>query len=531
MQQARADTYHVYEGESIQAAIIAAYHGDEVIVHPGTYYESITFFGRRIWVHSTDGPEATIIDASGLGNSVVKAIYFEGPEAILEGFTLTGGEGSPDEYNRIRGGGMRNHESSPTVKNCVFTGNTASYGGGMHNDRSNATIIDCKFIANTAVGAGGMGNSDGAVTVIGCEFIDNLAAEASGGAMANSHGEPHIVGCTFENNLSADDGGAIENWYADAVIEGCTFQRNSSMDLGGAISDYECGPTITRCVFRDNRSLSYYGGAISQEYWDQEDDSIVSNCRFLGNSAEGGGAICLFNAGGMDVVNCELSNNAAWGGGAILLDGNAEAYIRNCTFNGNVAVEGAAVSTVVSFTTITNSVVWGNLPEPFEGHPTVSYSCVDGGADGVGNIDRNPLFVDPQNGDFRLLPGSPCIDAGFNNSLPRDLQDLDTDELTCERIPLDLDGNPRFADDPYTADTGCGLSVVVDMGAYEYAGSAAEVVFGDVDGNGTVDMDDVFAVLAAWGEYEGCLLGDVNGNGIVDIYDIFAILDNWGPCP
>jgi hypothetical protein len=90
---------------------------------------------------------------------------------------------------------------------------------------------------------------------------------------------------------------------------------------------------------------------------------------------------------------------------------------------------------------------------------------VEGGWTGTGNIDNNPAFVDPDGPDnidttaddnFRLSPGSPCIDAGNNECVPAGLTG-------------DLDENPRFIDDPDTdPDTGNGSPPIVDMGAYEY---------------------------------------------------------------
>ena len=50
----------------------------------------------------------------------------------------------------------------------------------------------------------------------------------------------------------------------------------------------------------------------------------------------------------------------------------------------------------------------------------------------------------------------------------------------------------------------------------------------DVTLDGVVDIDDLFAVLAHWGEGTG--IYDVNDDGIVDIDDVFAILSAWGPC-
>ena len=86
--------------------------------------------------------------------------------------------------------------------------------------------------------------------------------------------------------------------------------------------------------------------------------------------------------------------------------------------------------------------------------PLVTYSDIEGGYVGTGNINADPLFVDPTNGDFHLGQGSPCIDAG-DNSAPN--------------LPLtDIDGKDRKIDDPAVVDTGNGTPPIVDMGADEF---------------------------------------------------------------
>ncbi|MHC4765614.1 MAG: hypothetical protein ACYTF2_10945 [Planctomycetota bacterium] len=147
---------------SIQTAIDNAVDADEIVVAPGTYYETIDFLGKAIWLRSADGAENTIIDAQGAGSTVTCASG-EGADTTLEGFTITGGTGTlvdmPSVPEDVRaGGGMLNLGGSrPTVRNCIFSGNTADSfcqydpnliypcgrGGGMYNGASNPTVIDC----------------------------------------------------------------------------------------------------------------------------------------------------------------------------------------------------------------------------------------------------------------------------------------------------------------------------------------------------------------------------------------------------
>ena len=81
-----------------------------------------------------------------------------------------------------------------------------------------------------------------------------------------------------------------------------------------------------------------------------------------------------------------------------------------------------------SLPTVTNTIVWNNDGEEIHldnSTITVSYSNIQGGWIGTGNIDADPLFA--ASGDYHLQDCSPCIGAGTSNGAP------DTD----------VEGNPR----------------------------------------------------------------------------------------
>jgi hypothetical protein len=169
--------------------------------------------------------------------------------------------------------------------------------------------------------------------------------------------------------------------------------------------------------------------------------------------------------------------------------------LTNCTTSGNEAgVNGGGLYCDGSSPALANCIFWGDTPQEIyvhSGSPVVTYCDVQGGWEGVGNIDAHPLFVDPDGADddpstwednnYRLSAGSPCIDAGYNDALPPDAPDLDGDGDTGEPIPVDLDGHARI------------LNGTVDMGAYEFG-------IGDFDGNQVVDLLD----FANW---DGCITG------------------------
>ena len=164
---------------TIQAAIDAANEGDEVIVAPGAYVETINFNGKAITLRtSSNNPEDTIIDANGSG-SAVTCNSNETAATILQGFTLTGA-------NSAYGSAMLNAASSPTVTNCTFSDNTAVSGGGMYNTSSSSpTVTNCTFSGNTAEFGGGMANYNNSdPTVTNCIFSGNTAAIRPGGSFA-----------------------------------------------------------------------------------------------------------------------------------------------------------------------------------------------------------------------------------------------------------------------------------------------------------------------------------------------------------
>jgi len=102
---------------TIQAGIGAATNGDTVLVAAGIYYENINFNGKAITVASEQGAGLTVIDGQSHG-SVATFATSEGPNSILSGFTLQGGQSGFDD------GGVRISSASPTIQNNVIRNNS-----------------------------------------------------------------------------------------------------------------------------------------------------------------------------------------------------------------------------------------------------------------------------------------------------------------------------------------------------------------------------------------------------------------------
>ena len=509
---------------SIQDAIDAAVDTDEIVVAPGTYVETINFLGKAVTLRSSDGPEVTAIGGPA-GSPVVTCQSGEGPNTVLDGFTVAGGN-NPDGF----GGGMFNNGASPTVTNCVFLGNSAGGGGGMYNTGS-PTVTNCSFLANVAAGGGGGMYNTGSPTVTNCTFSGNTGY---GGGMYNSYGNPTVTNCTFLGNT----GGGIRSYQGSVTVTDSTFTGN----IGDGMLNDGVNATVINCTFVDN---------LGHGMWNKPQFGVwtVTNCIFIGNSgpARGGGMLNGDKSGNpvnATVTNCIFIGNSAGCGGA-MYNWYSSPTVANCIFIGNTANEGGGMFNEYGTPTVTNCILWGNNGGQVSGFiAALTYSDVEGGLPGVGNIDADPMFVlnpdpgpdrewgteDDDYGDLHLLPGSPCIDAGNNWGVPPDTADLDSDNDTSELTPLDLDGNPRFADDLGTSDTGCGVPVVVDMGTYEFEGNSVNPVYlGDIGGDGVVGIVDFLLLLAAWGPcQQDCCLADLDLDGNVGITDFLILLEHWG---
>ena len=80
-----------------------------------------------------------------------------------------------------------------------------------------------------------------------------------------------------------------------------------------------------------------------------------------------------------------------------------------------------------------------------------------------------------------------------------------------------------------TTDVGCGIPVVVDMGAYEYQGDPVPVKYGDIDGDGHVGIMEFLFVIGSWGPCQAdCCMADFDLDGDVGLADFCTVIENWG---
>ncbi|GAB3707632.1 fibronectin type III domain-containing protein [Spirosoma flavus] len=121
--------------------------------------------------------------------------------AILDGFTIRGGNANGSGTNQRIGGGMLNTASSPQISNCFFISNIASDGGAMYSQsNSNPSILNCAFLNNTASSfGGGLYVNSSSPTLTNCSFQGNTGF---GGAIYRSSGSVTLMNCVLFGNGS-----------------------------------------------------------------------------------------------------------------------------------------------------------------------------------------------------------------------------------------------------------------------------------------------------------------------------------------
>ena len=284
-----------------------------------------------------------------------------------------------------------------------------------------------------------------------------------GGLYTNHYGSPTVNNCTFVGNYASEDGGGVYFWTGSPRVTNCKVMSNKS-EKGAGLCMGNGSPLLINCTISNNTSTDWGGGIYNHNFG----TPTIINCAFSDNYATySGGGMYNSNQSHSTTVNCWFSNNGAGGAGGGMYNEDSNAVVTNCLFTENWANYGGGMNNSSSSPVLTNCIFWTNTAtygseesqQIRSGTPVVNYCCIQGwtgSLGGVGNTGDDPLFLDAADDDYWPLPGSPCIDAGDNNSVPVDTSDLDGDGNTSERLPWDLQGNPRI------------VGSIVDIGPYEF---------------------------------------------------------------
>lgn len=478
-----------------------------------------------------DGSDSTLTDCSFIENRA------SGGQGAISGYIARGGAifnlaGSHPIRNCTfyrnvavtigskvtEGGAIYSQDAAVRIGNCSLVENSADHGGAIFLQGSGTPVLtECTFRRNTAAQGAGLRDetygSEAPATLAYCTFEHN-AADFGGGTHIYTDVKTKMAYCLFQQNTARYQGGAMYT-YGSPCLVGCTLRGNSA-DSGGAIENNRGSPALTNCVFSNNRSenlgagMSNLGGT-----------PRLDNCLFCGNEAElvGGGMLNIGLEGKCKSIR--VWTGTRWETITECVEPlYCQPILNSCTFVGNYASsDGPIGNRGLATPTLTNCIIWGNAPVRMTGSAIVSYSDIQGGWAGQGNISTDPLFVsaggwDPNgtpatvhddfwvDGDYRLTESSPCIDTGEPGPIARGSR-------------LDLQGAPRA------------LGGGTDMGAYEHIPEG----LADLNGDGMVDLRDFAVVAQNWRcagpNSNDCRDGDISGDSEANFEDLQIVVITW----
>lgn len=531
--------------DHVQSALAVSAAGDEIWIASGVYtpsdidatasfvlVDSVSIYGgfagnetqrdqRDPAINTTvlsgdigrdDTFDPYLINTANAGHVVVASGV--GQSTVIDGLTIEHGAYGPAGTGAgdplMFGSGIYSIGGSPTINNCVVRMNYSAFaaGGGAYFHDANPMITNSLFELNYGHLSGGgaisMSGTSGAL-IEDSEFRYNTMVFASpdgaGGAIRHqSSGTLTVRRCLFEGNIvrpfytMGDDvgyGGGIFSFNAMLLVEDSVF-RNNTASIGGGIIVWD-DAKIVNCLFIGNNAQSregtfteyggFGGGFCSYSF--QPTNPVLENCTFVSNHGkEHGGASGGWNSN-MIVNNCVFFGNTGW----------------NPEFQGYYREEIGG-----SFD-LRYSLIPGIFGPPAFGEDPIDPENL------IGCIEDDPMFVGAEN--YRLSAGSPAIDAGENAGW-------------TSPWATDLDGNPRFIDDPDTPDTGAGASPMIDMGAYEF--QVAVSCPADLTGDGELNFFDVSAFLSAFSIQDP--IADFSADGKFDFFDVSGFLSSFtAGCP
>ena len=316
---------------------------------------------------------------------------------------------------------------------------------GVYTPTDDPTDRDTSFVLKNGVSVyGGFSGLEASLSerdVTGNPTILSGDINGSGDLSGNSY---HVVNAVGTSRSAVLDGFIITGGNANVEFD---YPRN----VGGGIYYDGGSPTLSNLVITGNNAIASGGGMFCID----GGSPVLTNVIISHNSAGNlGGAISGGTRANPVFINVTVANNAAGATGGLYFSGDIDA-------------------------TLTNVIIWGNENEQVRSHGTlrISQSLIQGGLENIagdkavidnrGNIDADPLFRDPAEGDFRLLPDSPAINGGTNAPfLPGGIS---------ENVTTDLDGNQRI------------IHGTVDMGAYEWEYTGESIIFVNASAAGNND--------------------------------------------
>ncbi len=336
----------------------------------------------------------------------------------------------PDDYPAIQLAIMVSSDGDTVlVYPGIYTENIDFMGRRIVVGSLFLTTGDTSYISSTIIDGDSSGSvvtfeneEDSTSVITGFTIRNGFATYGGGISCEGSH--PLICNNIISENVSTY-GGGIQCQNSNAIIRDNVICGNISTSGGGIYCQYSDALIIGNAIRANTAYTSFgSGGGIRCN----NSSSIICDNEISSNSAVyNGGGVYSSSSDPTFSNNIFFNNTAGRFGGAVYSQTSIEPlFYNNVVYGNNAEIRGGGLYCYYSNPMIKNTIFWDNyapdFPEIFfYGTSTldVTYSDIEGGWQGEGNIDIGPLFRDPANGNFKLMAiycgdslTSPCIDAG-----------------------------------------------------------------------------------------------------------------------
>ncbi len=313
-----------------------------------------------------------------------------------------------------------------------------------------------------------------------------------------------------------------EKWVPVILMPGVyTGPGNRDIDFNGKAITVRClGPEDPHSYYSNNNIAAtvIYPGPHRAFYFHSGEgsDSVVEGITIAGGYAENGAGIYCRENSSPTIRNCVIVDNHAVSDGGGIYCENSSPVIKNCNiFDNHAGRYGAAICSTGSTPKIINSIIWDNTgPDIIHGPADVTFCDVQGGHPSLGNINTDPHFADPDNGNFYL--------KSQNYRWNPSVEQWVSDNVTSRCIDAGCPGSRiMYEYDPRR----------INMGTYgdtrKASGSLSLAIRPDINNDNIVNFKDFAAMVSYWLMESPDLPGDFNRDGIVSSFDLFLFSNRW----
>jgi hypothetical protein len=291
------------------------------------------------------------------------------------------------------------------------------------------------LIDETIIDGGGIGsvvtfeNGESDLAVISGFTITNGGGNRSwnpdefgwvGGGIFCENSSPTLRNLIVEDNVAGNNGwgGGLFISRSNSLLDNVSIIGNTANQVGGIFIEYST-INLSQVIISNNSASDAAGGLRVESL------SIVSldNSLITGNSAGQLVGGILASSGSLSISNSMITGNTSPDYGAgLTIWGSTDVDIRNSVIAENISGSGRVIemdATEMDSLHILNTIIYNNSgPDIYttQGVINISYSDIEGGWDGENNIDADPQFCDPSEGDYYLAESSPCVASGLNGA-------------------------------------------------------------------------------------------------------------------